>query len=383
MRSESSERKPVTAIVYNTGWYIYNFRRRLIAELQRRNHRVVAICPYDHYVDKLKEMGVEYRKLKLSPLGTNPLMEVLSLIDLFRILLFLRADFVLSFTIKCNLYTGLCRRLIGFRQIANVSGLGQAFERTDWVHRVVCLLYRFALEGAGKVFFQNREDLKTCVNQGLVHGDMSEVLPGSGVDVDRFKPYPRLETDEACRRFLIFGRLLPQKGFDDYILAARRLKEHYGDVAEFLVLGAEDPDRPESRSLRSRIDDAQKNKTISFHHFTDDVRPILGRVDVVVLPSCYNEGVPRSLLEALACGKPIITTDWKGCRETVQPGRNGFLVPVGDIGALAHAMEQLVLAPPSLLAAMGEESRRIAETEFDERYVIDSYVREMEIRKAA
>ncbi len=366
--------KPVTAIVYNTGWYIYNFRCRLIAELRARGHEVCVICPWDSYVEKLKALGVQYLPIRMNPPGTSPLEELMTIASLFRALAKLRPDYVLSFTIKCNLYTGLCRSLLGFTQIANVSGLGQAFEHDGFLQKVACRLYKIALRRCTRVFFQNQEDFKTCTGRGLIPFAASRLLPGSGVDLDLFRPSD-MRADSHPRRFLIFGRLLPKKGFYEFIEAARVLKMQFGDAVEFWVLGAEDPKRPESVELRRRIEMAHAEGDILFFSFIDDVRPILNAVDVVVLPSTYNEGVPRSLLEGLASGKPVITTDWRGCRETVRNGENGYLIPAGSLTRLIEAMEALYLAPLSKLRQMGMMSRRIAETCFDEKLVINSYLR--------
>lgn len=368
--------KPVTAIVYNTGWYIYNFRRRLIAELQARGHEVFVICPDDSYVEKLRTLGVQYIPLRLNPLGTSPFEEFVTLASLFVKLAKLGPDYVLSFTIKCNLYVGLCRTFLRFTQIANVSGLGQAFEHDNLLQRIACRLYKIALRGCSRVFFQNQEDFKICTGRRLIPFAASRILPGSGVDLDLYRPSDRPIGSEP-RRFLIFGRLLPRKGYYEFLEAARVLKRQFGDTVEFWVLGAEDPKRPDSVELRQRIENAHAEGDILFFPFTDDVRPILSAVDVVVLPSTYNEGVPRSLLEGLACGKPVITTDWRGCRETVRNGVNGYLVPPGNSMRLIEAMETLYLSSPSRLRQMGMMSRRIAEACFDEKLVINSYLREL------
>ena len=365
-----------TAIVYNSGWYIYNFRRRLIDELRTHGHRVTIICPPDPYARKLEALGIGNVSLNLSPVGTHPLQELRSLAQLFLLLKRLNPDYVLSFTIKCNLYTGLCRRLLGFSQIANISGLGQVFERRDWIYRVACILYRGSMHGIDRVFFQNAEDRDFCIEHGLTPREASQLLPGSGVDIDRFMPH-WLSMASEPRRFIISGRLIPRKGFDDYLCAARRLRDRYGGRVECWILGAEDKGRPESQALRARIEAAAHEGVVRFLGFTDDVRPVLDQVHVVVLPSSYNEGVPRSLLEALASGKPIITTDWRGCRETVRPGENGILIPVHDPDALFEAMDALVQVPLEGLVRMGTSSRSIAESKFDERIVIDSYLNQV------
>jgi glycosyltransferase involved in cell wall biosynthesis len=171
----------------------------------------------------------------------------------------------------------------------------------------------------------------------------------------------------------MFGRLLPKKGFYHFIRAAEELKRHYGDGVAFWILGAADPERQESQELLGNIMDAHACGTIRYLHATDDPRPYIQESDVVVLPSTYNEGIPRSLLEALASGKPIVTTDWKGCRETVEDGKNGFLVTPDSWQSLANALRALITCDYAQLGAFGSRSREIAEERFDEKLVLDAY----------
>jgi len=177
----------------------------------------------------------------------------------------------------------------------------------------------------------------------------------------------------------MFGRLLPQKGFYTFLSAARALKEKYGDQVSFWVLGSTDHNRKESVTLHQALSHANAEGTVRLMEHTDDVLPVLRQADAVVLPSTYNEGVPRSLLEALACGKPIITTDWKGCRETVLHGKNGYLIPPRDQDALETSIERVLLCSPEQLAQMGNASRVLAQDRFDERIVVDRYLTSIEI----
>jgi glycosyltransferase involved in cell wall biosynthesis len=173
----------------------------------------------------------------------------------------------------------------------------------------------------------------------------------------------------------MFGRLLPKKGFGRYLDAATELKARYGESAQFWILGAPDSERAESRKLFERILKAHSLGVIRYINPTDDVLPYLQDADAIVLPSTYNEGVPRSLLEALACGKPIITTDWKGCRETVQNGRNGVLVRPHDTQSLTRALQQMIECSKETLSEYGLRSRSLAESRFDERLVFNAYLK--------
>jgi glycosyltransferase involved in cell wall biosynthesis len=295
-----------------------------------------------------------------------------TLIELYRALRTLKPDVVLSFTVKCNLYAGLCRRVMRFRQIANVSGLGEGFERSGLLASALRRLYAIALRDTDHVFFQNPDDLVMCLRQNMVPSSSARLVPGSGVDLSLF--LASTERIGLHRTFLMFGRLLPKKGFYNYLAAAASLKRIWGDKACFLVMGAADEKRRDSLELLEAIRNAHTNGTVTYLEPRDDVLPVLNSADVVVLPSTYNEGIPRSLLEALGCGKPIITTDWKGCREVVEENGNGHLVQPDDVASLQEALQRILEYSDEKLAAMGKASRELAEKRFDERRVIDAYL---------
>lgn len=362
-------------IVYNSCWYVFLLRRNLIKALQRSGCTVTVVAPEDGYTQRVQQLGVDFLPLTLDPCGTHPLRDTASVVRLFSILGSLRPEVVLSFTIKCNLYTGLCRRILPFHHIANVSGLGEGFDRPTAVSKVIRTLYRGALRRSERIFFQNAEDLRLCVTHGLVPPKNSRLIPGSGVDLSQFPPNPfPLGRSGTPRIALIFGRLLPKKGFYDFLNAAAVLKHRWGDQARFVVMGAADPDRPESMKLLSAIKAAAAAGTITYLDPRDDVLPVLQQADVVVLPSTYNEGVPRSLLEALACAKPVITTDWRGCRDVVRDGKNGYLIQPNNLEALLQALHSILAAPPEQLHAMGRASRALAEQCYDEQVVINAYL---------
>lgn len=364
------------ALIANTSWYLRNFRSALIDALCMKGHEVICLAPSDEYTADLRRLGARCRHLPMSQRGRNPLVETASLLSLGMLLWRMRPNMVLSYTTKCNLYVGLCRRMLGFGQTANVSGLGEAFDRPGITRAVVSALYRHALHGAQRVFFQNNEDMVTIANcQRLLPRSAWQRLPGSGVDLVRFVPRTgRQFADNGKRVFLMYGRLVPKKGYALYLEAARALN----GLAEFRILGIEDNSRPASRALYERILQASHDGVITFRPRTDDVRPEVWSADVVVLPSTYNEGVPRTLLEALACGKPIITTDWKGCRDTVDSGENGYLVKPHDVADLVSRMKTFIDAPEDQILTMGSASRAKAEREFDERVVVNAYIQEVE-----
>lgn len=359
-------------ILYNTSWYVYLLRRNLISTLREAGCEVIVVAPHDTYTERLIDLGVRHVSIPLKPGSANPLTELRTFRAVARTLKLLRPHAVLSFTIKCNLYAGLCKRFTRFVQIANISGLGVAFERPGLMRALATSLYKVALKPTDHIFFQNHDDLTSCVQANLVERNRSRVIPGSGVDLSSF--LPTSQRARQPRTFLIFGRLLPQKGFDLYLNAARRLHEEFGERVACWVLGSPDHARSESMELHARIEQAHARGEIRYLQSTDEVRPFIHECDVAVLPSTYNEGVPRSLLEAMACGKAIITTDWKGCRETVEHGRNGHLIPPRDEESLYRSMRYMVTCSDSELASFGHASRERSEKLFDERIVLQAYL---------
>jgi len=364
------------AITANTAWYVLNFRSNLIRSLQAAGHRVYVIAPRDEYSEELERLGIVFFHLGLSQRGKGLARECLSILALRRIVKQIQPDVVLSFTVKCNLYAGLCGRLLACKQIANISGLGEAFGSRGLLHRIVSGLYKICMKDTRTIFCQNATDLQTLVESGLVPASRCRLIPGSGVDLKRYTPAPLL-SENTPRRFLMFGRLVPQKGYEQLLRVAEDLNARPTRPAEIWIMGIEDGSRKESGLLLKRILQLHRKGVITYISPRDDVRRVLHDVDIVVLPSQYNEGVPRSLLEAMACGKPVITTDWRGCRETVEHGVNGYLVKPGDWNDLKQRMLELATCSPETLKSMGEASRRIAEDKFNEELVISAYMEEI------
>ena len=362
---------PVACLSANTTWYVVNFRMRLIESLQAAGWRVVVYAPPDRHVASLAARGIEHVPMRLVNAGTNPLRESATLLGIHRALARIRPDVVLTFTPKVNIYLSLAARALGVPAIANISGLGRAFEGGGWLEHVSRTLYRVALRGPSTVFFQNCEDRDAFTRAGLVDPARTVRLPGSGVDVERFSPRPRPDPS-APFRFLLVARLLRAKGVVEFAQAARIVRTARPDV-EFVLAGFVDDGNPAAVS-RAEIDGWERDGILRFAGSFDDMVPVYADADCVVLPSYYREGVPRSLLEAASMGRPVITTDSVGCRDTVVDGVTGLLVPPRDAQALAAAMLRLVGAEPLVRARMGEAARERVLREFDERRVIAAYM---------
>ena len=360
-------------ILYNSCWYVYLLRKNLIRALKNCGYHITVIAPRDEYTDRVVSLGVDFLHLNLSRCGTNPIRELCTLRDVVQKLRCSNPSVVLSYTVKCNLYAGLCQYIMKFHHLPNIAGLGQLFDSTGILRHLIHRLYRAGLHHSSKIFFQNSEDLEHFVKHRIIPPGLCTRLPGSGVDLQTFHPVTKKKTLD--RRFLILGRLLPQKGFQTFLQVAKILKPRYGRLVSFWVLGSPDYERPESISLWHNIKKAHALGDIRYIPKSDNPAAIIQEADVIVLPSHYNEGVPRSLLEGLACAKPIITTDWKGCRDTVIENKNGILCQVQDPSSLEKAIEVYLQMDYKTLCEQGAYGRRLAEQKFDETSVTQAYLK--------
>lgn len=355
-------------VVGNIAQSLVNFRGPLLRAMVERGHDVVAVGPENdpEYSEALRAMGVKYRTVPLDRAGFNPIADLRLLFALMRLMRQERPGSFLGYTVKPVVYGNFAARLVGVAQrSALITGLGYGFSEGSRKERamsgLIHMLYRLALLGTETVFFQNPDDLNEFLRLGFVDARRATLVAGSGVDVEHFAcsapPPPPMV-------FLTIARLLRAKGIDEYVRAARILKERYPE-ARFQLLGPLDSNPTAISS--EQVEEWQREGTIEYLGVTRDVRPYLHAASVFVLPS-YREGTPRTSLEALATGRPIVTTDVPGCRETVSDGVNGFLVQPRDVDSLAQAMGRFV-QEPDLVVRMGAASRELAEAKFDVRIV--------------
>lgn len=366
------------AIVANSAWYLQNFRLALARHLKARGHDIVFIAPADGYEARLQEAGFGFAPWSLASAGVNPFTELGAVLSLRRMLKAQGAQAVLAYTPKGNIYSGLALKGRPCRFLPNISGLGRAFIAPGPLTALVTRLYKHALSGADRVLFQNEDDRQAFVTQfRIVPEALSMRLPGSGVDLQRFQPPARPVASGASRRFLFVGRLLRDKGVGEFIEAARRIHADRPDC-EFVMLGSSRSSNPAAISAE-QLRQWLAEGFVRHVEQLDDVRDELCQADCVVLPS-YREGVPRSLLEAAAMARPVITTDAPGCRDTVLDGQTGLLCEVRSAVALEQAMRRLLAMPAARWQAMGLEARRFVEAHFSEQRVLDTYARLLEPR---
>ena len=352
----------------NTSWYLYNFRKSTIRELQAQGYKVVCLSPQDDFSQRLEEeLGAEHVPLPMVGKSTGLVDELRSLLFIFQAFWRHKPVFVFNFTIKLNLYGGLACTVLRVPFANNISGLGTAFIHDSWLFRRVRQIYGWVNRRARHLFFQNEEDLALFRDAGLLGKTPMTLLPGSGVDLDHFafQPLPK----RATITFVMIARLLGDKGVREYAAACRRLRET-GVTARFLLVG---PLGVSNHSAVSEVEvaDWQGEGVLEYLGATDDVRPVIAESHVLVLPS-YREGMPRTVLEAAAMGRPAIVTDVPGCRQAVVDGETGWLCQVRDAESLASCMTACLDMSYEQLAVAGRAARRRIESDFDERIVIQA-----------
>lgn len=358
---------------------ILEFRGALIDAWLRHGHAVQVAAPgldaASPVATALARRGVRVHPIALQRTGRNPLADLRAFFQLYRLMRRCKPRFLVAYTVKPVVYGLLAGWLARVpHRFALITGLGYAFQAERaraGTARLVRRLYRAALARAEKVLFQNRDDRALFVQTGILGaGARTAVVDGSGVDLAAYPPSP---ANSGPPRFLMIARLLGDKGVREYAAAARLVRAQWPQ-ARFALAGWLDDGNPDSIS-RAELDAWIAAGDIEYLGRLDDVRPALQDCSVYVLPS-YREGMPRTVLEAMATGRAIVTTDVPGCRETVVPGENGFLVPARDPQLLAGAMQRF-LQDPALAGAMGRRSREIAERRFDVHRINDAMMGEM------
>lgn len=361
---------PTLVLVANQAWNLVNYRAGLIQALLADGFRIVAVSPAEPAMSRLLcEMGCEFIEIPLEAKSLAPWAEVRTFMALLRLFRRERPRAVLSWTIKANLWSSLAARILGIPAIANVSGLGIAYDASALLRRVASVLYRICFARACTVFFQNEADEDALVGTGLLRTDQARRLPGSGVDPAHFRPASLRRP--SSRLYLLLARMLAPKGIREFVEAARIIRRERNDL-RFALLGFVDVNNP-TAITKAEIDGWVEEGVIEYHAPVGDVRPWLEDAEAVVLPSYYREGLSRALLEAAAMARPIITTDWPGCREAVLPGKTGLLVPPHDGSALASAIGQMASFDEPTWQAWGKAARVRIELEFAESVVIERY----------
>lgn len=340
---------------------LYKFRKEVIEALVK-DYEVFVSVPDGKYISLIEELGAKVFVTEFNRKGTNPIKD-LSLVFRYKsILSKVRPDAVLTYTIKPNIYGGIaCGKK--YPQIANITGLGSAVENKSRIQNLVINLYRFGLRNAFRVFFQNESNRDFMIEHNMVK-DNYDMLPGSGVNLEHFKYTSMIKKDTVD--FVYVGRIMKEKGVDEYLYAAEKITKERKDVV-FHVCGFYEDD------YKDRIEKMVKDGVIVYHGVVKDMADFYPLVDCTVLPTFYPEGLSNVLLESCASGRPIIATDRPGCREVIKNGINGYVVKQQDGGDLVRVMRNFISLEYFTRNELGRNARYTVEDKFDRRIVIKKY----------
>jgi len=372
MRAQSRSTAPgqrLLLIVNNPAFFM-SHRLAIAQAAQARGYEVHIATMDGPAVAAIKAHGFTHHVLPLTRSGKNPLRELGAMVAIWRLLRRLRPDIVHAVTIKPVLYGGIAARLAGTpRFIAAVSGLGYVFTQdTGWLRRLALFLYARALGGRHtQIIFQNRHDQQTLVQAGVARPEQAVLIPGSGVDVGQFSVQPEPPGPVVI---MMVARLLRDKGVQEFVEAARLLQAQ-GHDSQWWLVGGPDPGNPASVSTQE-VEAWHEAGLIHWWGERDDIADLYARAHIAVLPS-YREGLPKSLLEAAAAGRPVVTTDVPGCRDAIIDGQTGLLVPPGDAAGLAQGVGRLI-ADPALRQQMGQAGRQLVEEEFALEHVVQAHL---------
>ncbi|SAI38897.1 glycosyltransferase [Enterobacter hormaechei] len=371
-----NQRKLHIALVANTLWSVYNFRRGLINSFIGNGHKVTIIAPIDDYAKRLEELGCSVVNIHIASQGMNPFTDLVLILKLKKIYSQINPDFIFHYTIKPNIYGSIAAWLSNKKSIAVTTGLGFVFNKSSFLTKVISQLYSLSFNFPKEVWFLNEDDKAVFISKKIIKEYKSFVLDGEGVDTQYFYPVDSTKHSDDSVTFLLVARMLWDKGVGIYVEAARKLKVQFPN-AKFQLLGACDVENP-SAIPKDVIDSWNKEGVIEYLGVTSDVRQIVSQADCVVLPSYYREGIPRTLMEAASMGKPLVTTDNVGCRNVVIEGVTGYLCQVKSVDSLVDAMRNLIQLSPEARNEMGTKGREFMLRRFDEKIIISDYYKAIE-----
>lgn len=357
-------------VLSNNDIGLYRFRKDLLAALLAADHEVFISLPDGDFIPELVQIGCRFIDTPIDRRGMNPLRDGKLFCRYCRILRAVEPDLVLTYTIKPNIYGGIACRMAHVPYAVNITGLGSAIENGGWLKKLVLVLYKAALRNAKVVFFENAGNRDTLAATGVVPQGRDVVLHGAGVNLADYpcQPYPQA----GSVRFLFVGRVMREKGVDEFFSAARRMKQQYGERVEFHIVGSFE------EAYKPVMDELAQAGVVRYHGYQADMRPFYAMASCVVLPS-YHEGMSNVLLEGAASGRPLITSDIPGCREAVEDGLSGYLCQPQDADALYETMRRFTELPEDQRREMGCHGRARMEQRFNKAIVIAETIKHLEI----
>lgn len=365
--------KPLIALITNNDDDVYCFRKELIEALISEGYEMLISCPNGPKFELLNDISYIYDNPVIDRRGTNIITDGKLFLHYKKLFKQYRPAVILTYTAKPNVYASAAARQLNIPYINNVTGLGSVLKISGFMKAFIMWLFKFAYRGAACVMFQNSTNMKLAEDNGMIKGNQ-KLIPGSGVNTERFplQPYPAggngIEGEPVIFNYI--GRILHDKGVDDYIEAARRIKKKYPKT-EFHMIGFIEPTE---NHYEADLRELEEQGVIFYHGSQKDVKPFIARSHAIIHPSTYGEGISNVLLENASSGRPIITTDNPGCRETVNDGSSGFVYHGGDVDALVNRIELFLKEMPnSARTLMGIEGRKKVTKEFSREIVVEAY----------
>ncbi len=364
--------KPILFLV-NHDVVIYNFRLELVERLLEEGYEVHISSPYGQRIDDLVALGAKYHKIVIDRHGMNPVADLAIIKEYKRLIDAINPIMVLGYTIKPNIYGAFAAKAARVPFIPNITGLGTAVENGGFCQKLIILFYKAAFTHVKTVFFQNKANMRFFRRYHIAVGKY-KLIPGSGVNLKRFplKSYPYCQDGKEGEpvRFAFISRIMKEKGIEQYLVAARQIKVVYPQT-EFHICGFCEEE------YEGKLEELNSKGIIKYHGMIQDVAEFMADIHCVVHPTYYPEGISNVLLEACSCGRPIITTDHDGCREVVEDGVNGYMIPQRNSEALVNAIERFLKLSWKEKESMGLAGRRIVETQFDRMQVVEAYMKEI------
>lgn len=369
-----SKEKPLIALLTNNDDDVYCFRKELIEALIKEGYQVLISCPYGEKFELMQDIEYIYDNPEIDRRGTNIRNDYKLYKHYKKLFKQYQPKVVLTYTAKPNVYGGYAAKKYKIPYICNVTGLGSVLNKKGIVKKFILWLFKKSYRNAACVMFQNSTNMKLALDSKMIKGDY-KLIPGSGVALERFpiQPYPDggNGTEGEPIVFNYIGRILHDKGVDDYIAAARIIKAKYPKT-EFNMIGFIEPTENHYELDLRKL---EKQGIIIYRGSQKDVKPWIARSHVIIHPSIYGEGMSNVLLENAASGRPIITTDNPGCKETVNDGLTGFLYKGGNVEELVEKINLFVRdLPNNNRKQMGLYGREKMEKSFNRKIVIDAYL---------
>ena len=372
-----SEKKPLIALLTNNDDDVYCFRKELIDGIIEAGYDMLISCPYGEKFELMSDYTYKYDDPIIDRRGTNVVADFKLLRHYQKVFKKHKPDVVLTYTAKPGVYGSIAARACGIPYINNVTGFGSVLNKTGFMRSFIMGLFKLAYRGAECIMFQNSTNMKLAQDIGMVKGDF-QLIPGSGVALERYpvQEYPdggNGVTGEMVR-FNYFGRVMHDKGVDNYIECAKRIKEKYPNT-EFNMCGFIEPTEAH---YEEELRELGEQGVVFYHGSQKDIKPFIARAHAIIHPSTYGEGMSNVLLENASSGRPLITTDNPGCQETVDNGKTGFIYHGENVDELVATVEQFLAMPNEQRRVMGILGRTKVEKEFSRQIVVQAYLEKIQ-----